>query len=83
VNCGATTDQTAYFYWTDPGNSELIVKLLDFCSVSSTWSVYANGATDMNVAISITDTVTHATWLGQNPLGQGFKLIRAGAFPCP
>jgi hypothetical protein len=82
VSCGATTDQTAYFYWTDPGNSELIVKLLDFCAISSTWSVYANGATDMNVNITITDNVTHATWTGLNLLGQGFQLIRAGAFPC-
>ena len=82
VNCGATTDQTAYFYWTDAGNSELLIKLLDFCSVSSTWSVYANGATDMNVNVTITDNITHATWTGQNPLGQGFQLIRAGAFPC-
>ena len=83
VNCGATTDQTAYFYWIDPGNSELIVKLLDFCSISSAWAVYANGATDMKVVITIFDTATHATWVGQNPLGQGFQLIRAGAFPCP
>jgi hypothetical protein len=82
VSCGATTDQTAYFYWTDPGNSELIVKLLDFCSWASTWAVYANGATDMNVVLTITDTVTHATWTRQNPLGQGFQLIRDSAFPC-
>lgn len=85
VNAGATTDQTAYFYWTDPGNTEVIVKLLDFCSVNNTWSVYANGVTDREVQISITDRYSSGgtTWTGSNPLGNGFSLIRQVAFPCP
>jgi Concanavalin A-like lectin/glucanases superfamily len=85
VNAGATTDQTAYFYWTDPGNTEVIVKLLDFCSVNNTWSVYANGVTDREVQISITDrySLGGTTWTGSNPLGNGFSLIRQVAFPCP
>jgi hypothetical protein len=83
VNCGATTDQTAYFYWTDPGNTELIVKLLDFCSLNSTWSVYTNGVTDREVQITITDRYTARTWTGHNPINQGFILIRDKAFDCP
>jgi hypothetical protein len=83
VNCGATTDQTAYFYWTDPGNTEVIVKLLDFCSLNSTWSVYANGVTDREVHITITDRYSGHTWTSTNPLNQGFVLIRDKAFDCP
>ena len=83
VNCGATTDQTAYFYWTDPGNTELIIKLLDFCAMNSTWSVYANGVTDREVAITITDRYTARSWTGHNSLNQGFVLIRDKAFDCP
>ena len=78
------TDNVGYFGTVDPTSADVAVKMIDFCSLNGTWSVYIGGTTDINTTISITDT---ATGLNSqpfvNPLGQGFQLIRSQVFTCP
>ncbi len=49
------TDSTGYFYFTDPSNYELIVKILDFGTV---FKVFYGELTDLQFTISVTDTHT-------------------------
>jgi hypothetical protein len=78
------TDNVTYFGTVDPTSADVVVKMINFCSLNNSWSVYIGGTTDINTTISITDTAT-----GQisqpfvNPLGQGFQLIRSQVFTCP
>ncbi|KAA0255474.1 MAG: hypothetical protein EDX89_05255 [Acidobacteria bacterium] len=47
------------------------------------WGVYANGLTDLDVTLTVTDTKDGTTRTYTNPLGQEFRLIRDAAFACP
>jgi len=49
------TDSTGYFYFTDPSNYELIVKILDFGTV---FKVFYGELTDLQFTITVTDTRT-------------------------
>ncbi len=49
------TDSTGYFYFTDPTNTELVVKILNFGSV---YKVFYGELTDLEFTLTITDTHT-------------------------
>ncbi|HXO26890.1 MAG TPA: hypothetical protein VOA80_06075 [Thermoanaerobaculia bacterium] len=48
-----STDSTGFFYFTDPSNYELIVKILNFAPVIK---VFYGELTDLQFAITVTDT---------------------------
>ena len=77
------TDDTGYFWFFARTNVEVVVKVLDFCSVNKTWSVYASGLTDLGVTLTVTDTQTSAAKSYTNDVGTPFVLRRDPAFACP
>lgn len=79
------TGDTGYFWFFDPSNVEMIVKVLNGCPLNSRFWAFAGGLTDVEVAMSVTDTATGAVRSYSNPLGTAFVPIQdAAAFQgCP
>jgi len=69
------TDDTGYFWFFDPANVEMVVKVLDGCPVSGRYWVYAGGLTDVGVTLTVTDAQTGAEAVYLNPLGTPFVTI--------
>ncbi|HEY6320576.1 MAG TPA: hypothetical protein VJA16_03335 [Thermoanaerobaculia bacterium] len=61
-----STDSTGFFYFTDPSNYELIVKILDFSPVIK---VFYGELTDLQFTITITDTSNGTVKTYQNTAG--------------
>ncbi len=66
------TDETAYFWFFDPGNVELMVKALNACSpeLGLQFWIFASGLTDVEVEMKVTDTLTGPVKTYGNPSGQ-------------
>ena len=78
------TGDTGYFWFFDPANVELVVKVLDGCTVDGDFWVFAGGLTNVGVALDVTDTRTGAIKSYSNAWGTAFQPIQdSGAFPCP
>jgi hypothetical protein len=79
------TSETGYFSFFDPTNAELAVKVLDACSSTGGFWVFATGVTDLEVDLTVTDTQTGAIKRYHNPAGRAFLPIQdAAAFSgCP
>jgi hypothetical protein len=78
------TSDTGYFWFFDPSNIELVVKVLTGCSVNGDYWVFAGGLTDVGVALKVTDTLTDAVKSYSNSVGTPFQPIQdSSAFPCP
>lgn len=78
------TGDTGYFWFFDPANIELVVKVLTGCSVNSDYWVFASGLTNVGVRINVTDTLTGAVRTYSNDVGTAFPPIQdTTAFPCP
>ncbi len=71
------TDNTGYFFFTDPANYELIVKILD---ISGTIKVFYAELTDLIFTITISDTVSGETKTYSNTPGD-CGAIDENAFP--
>jgi len=73
------------FYFFDPDNTELTVKVLNACSFNDRFWVFASGLTNVQVLITVTDT--HAGRVRQyfNPRGKTFAPVQdVSAFAtCP
>ncbi|HKD17393.1 MAG TPA: PKD domain-containing protein, partial [Thermoanaerobaculia bacterium] len=52
------SNDTGYFWFFDPTNAEVIVKVLDACSVDGHFWVFASGLTNLGVTLTVTDTQT-------------------------
>lgn len=66
------TDQSGYFTFFDPSNLELVVKVIDACPSYSTYWVFASGLTNVEVALTVTDTGSGQTRVYYNPLDTKF-----------
>lgn len=77
-----TTDDTASMTFFDAANVEVTAKVLNFCGVNGSYSVYIGGMTDIEVQITVTDTYTGKSAVYRNPLGTEFSLIRQAPFSC-
>ncbi len=78
------TGDTGYFWFFDPANVELVVKVLDGCSVNGRFWAFAGGLTNVNVLLQVTDTRTGVTQPYSNALGSPFQPVQdSSAFPCP
>ena len=69
------TPDSGYFWFFDPSNVELTVKVLNACTFNNKYWVFLSGLTDVQVNITVTDTQTGATRTYANPLGQTFKTV--------
>ena len=69
------TADTGYFWFFDSSNVELVVKVLDACSLNQRFWVFASGLTDVEVTLRVTDTATGAVATYTNPQGTAFLPI--------
>jgi hypothetical protein len=80
------TDESGYFWFFDPNNVEMVVKVLNGCALNDAFWVFAAGLTNVQVNWLVTDTQTGATYIGLNSQGSAFVPIQVtNAFPgsCP
>jgi large repetitive protein len=63
-------DQTGYFWFFDPGNLELAVKVLDGTALNGKHWVFWGALSDVEYEIAVTDTATGARKTYRNPRGQ-------------
>ena len=67
---------TGYFWFFEPQNIEVIAKLLDGCSLNAQQWFFAGGLTDVEVSLTVTDTLTNAARTYTNPLGTAFLPVQ-------
>lgn len=81
------TSSSGYFFWTDPSNMEIPIKMLNACSWGNPaghW-VFAAGLTTFAVELTVIDAFTGARKTYTNGLGRTFntQLDQSTPFPCP
>lgn len=77
------TDDSGYFWFFNRENVELIAKVLNGCGVNGRQWVFAGGLTNVEVEMTVTDTLTGATKRYTNPQNRPFDPIQdTGAFVC-
>lgn len=65
----ATNDQSAFFYFTDPTNFEMGVKMVAGCPLNNQYWFFVSGLTDQEWVVEVYDTSTGAVKYYQNTLG--------------
>jgi CSLREA domain-containing protein len=64
---------TGSFWFFNPANVELTLKVLDGCAVNDRFWVFASGLTNVAVDLAVEDTVTGRTWTHHNAAGAPFQ----------
>ncbi|MEA2602012.1 MAG: hypothetical protein QOF89_3004 [Acidobacteriota bacterium] len=77
----ALSNDTGYFYFTDPANVELVVKVLDARSFNGFFWVFYGGLTNLEYTMTVTDTVTGFVRVYTNPSGRFASNGDTIAFP--
>jgi hypothetical protein len=79
------TDFSGNFYFLNPRNSEVLIKVLNNCSFNNRFWVFAAATTNVEYTITVTDTQTSAVRTYFNPLGNPAQPIQdTSAFAtCP
>src|SRR5579864_1403061 len=82
---GAVSPDSAVLWFFDPTNWEMLVKVLDGCTLNQRVWVFAAATTNVAYTLTVTDTVTGKVKTYQNPAGQSAAAITdTGAFAtCP
>ena len=75
------TGDTGYFWFFNPANVELVVKVLDGTGLNGRFWVFYGALSDVEYAIKVTDTVTGQTKTYQNPQGRLASFADVSAFP--
>ena len=70
------TSDTGYFWFFGASNVEVVIKVLNACTLNSKYWVFAGGLTDVNVVLTVRDTKTGTTRTYTNPLGVAFQPIQ-------
>ncbi|MCB1057978.1 MAG: spondin domain-containing protein [Acidobacteria bacterium] len=73
----ALTDDSGVFWFFQPSNLELLIKVLDACSTFDHYWVFAAGLTNVGVEIEVEDTATGTIRRWENPVGQVFEPIQS------
>ncbi|REK09506.1 MAG: hypothetical protein DWQ36_06500 [Acidobacteria bacterium] len=63
------TDDSGYFWFFDPENVELAIKVLDGRHINERWWVYFGALSDVGYTLRVTDTATGEVRTYQNPEG--------------
>lgn len=81
----AETTDTGMFWFFSANNIEMIIKVVNGCSLNSRYWVFAGGLTNVAVTITVTDTRNGTTRTYTNPQGVAFQPIQdTSAFAtCP
>jgi hypothetical protein len=79
------TGDTGAFWFFNPSNVEMVVKVLNACGLNSRYWTFAGGLTDVNVIMTVTDTQTGIVKTYTNPQQTPFQPIQdTSAFAtCP
>jgi hypothetical protein len=84
ANAVPMTKDSGYFWFFGKDNAEVTVKIVDACSLSSTFWFFAAGMTDVGVDLTVLDTHTGVVRRYSTPAGKAFVPIQdTGAFACP
>ena len=79
----AGTDTSGVFYFFDPENWEVLLKVLDGCAVNGHYWVFAASATDLELGLMVKDTVTDASRRYRTRPGQPAPaIVDTEAFAC-
>ena len=77
------TPDTGYFWFFSSSNTEVIIKVLDACSIGGHFWVFGSGLTNLGVNLTITDTQTGTSHAYVNPDGTAFAPVQDFAtFAC-
>lgn len=71
----AGTDSSGAFWFFNPENQELLVKVLDACTTRERFWVFAAGATNVEYILRVTDTQTGTVRTYYNPLGHPAEAV--------
>lgn len=75
------TGDTGYFWFFDPANVELVVKVLDGRGINGSYWVFYGALSSVQYTLKITDTVTGRVRTYQNPSGKLASASDTSAFP--
>ena len=78
-------DGTGFFFFSNSGNTELLIKVLDGCGFNNNFWVFYAATTDVEFTVTVTDTQTNATQEYSNTLGTASPAVTdTGVFAtCP
>ncbi|MDE3266767.1 MAG: fibronectin type III domain-containing protein [Acidobacteriota bacterium] len=77
------TGDTGLYWFFEPSNVEMVLKVLDGCGVNGHRWVFAGGLTDVGVTMTVTDTETGKVRTFGNPVGTPFQPVQElKAFAC-
>jgi predicted esterase len=71
----AASANSAVLWFFDPGNWEMLVKVLDGCALNQRIWVFSAATTNVEYTLTVTDTVTHQVRTYHNPAGQSAAAI--------
>jgi hypothetical protein len=74
------TSDTGAFWFFDPTNIELVVKVLDGRAVNGKFWVFYGALSDVDYTLTVTDTATGAIKTYHNPAGQQASVADTSAF---
>jgi hypothetical protein len=75
----ALSSDTGTFWFFSPGNVELIVKVLNACSINQSFWVFAGGLTNVGVTLTVTDTQTGTVRIYRNVRGSAYLPLQQTA----
>jgi len=67
------TADTGAFWFFDPDNLELTIKVLDGCNLNGRFWVFLSGLTDVGVELTVEDTATGETWTHTQTAGTALQ----------
>ena len=79
------TSESGYFWFFNPANIEVVIKVLNGCGVNGRYWVFAAGLTNVNVEIAVLDRLRDVLVAYENPLNRPFPPLQdVNALPtCP
>ena len=66
------TSDSGYSTFFSDSNVELFIKVLDACSLTGNYWVFASGLTNVDIDLYVEDTESGKVWHARNPLGRVF-----------
>jgi hypothetical protein len=76
---------SAFYWFFDPANIELVVKVLDGCAINGRYWVFMGGLTNVRVEVTLTDVFTGTARTYVSPEGPAFQPLQdtAAFATCP
>jgi len=71
----AGSDDSGIFYFFDPNNWEMLIKVLDGCAITNNYWVFFAATTNVEFTLRVTDTQENVTKVYTNPLGQAANAV--------